>query len=95
MTQVIVFFGWLIIGISVTLVVFGHVSILFVYGFDRLMEDIFPSEGVSSLIWSLGAFIPGSIMLGVGKLMQAYDRRTLAHEGDEEPEHTDEYGEKP
>ena len=80
MTQVIIFFGWLVIGIAVTLVVFGHASIGFVYGVKRLWHDLFPSEGLSSLIWSAGSLIPGSLLLGVGKLMEAYDKRVAAKE---------------
>lgn len=85
MTQVIIFFGWLVIGIAVTLVIFGHVSIGFVYGVDRLWHDLFPSEGLSSLIWSSAALVPGSVMLGIGKLMQKYDNRGAAEEAAEAP----------
>lgn len=72
MSQVIIFFGYLIIGVAGTLVVFGHVSIIFVYGWDTLQENLFPSDpdSYSSLILSSLSFIPGALMLGFGKFMK-------------------------
>lgn len=87
MTQVIIFFGWLMIGIAGTLVIFGHASIAFVYGVDHLMEGLFPPEGLSSLIYASVAFVPGAVVLGIGKLMQKYDQRETAQtEGKTEDE---------
>jgi len=83
MTQVIIFFGWLVIGIAVTLVVFGHISIAFVYDFDTLLENLFPEEGLSSLVVSALTLIPGGVLLGIGKLMQKFDERTEAREAAE------------
>lgn len=86
MTQVITFFGWLVIGICFTVVVFGHVSIAFVYGFDRLVLDMLPSEGMSSLLFFVAAPLPGGALLGIGKLMKRYDEREAAREAAEEAE---------
>lgn len=80
MTQVITFFGWMIVGICVTVVIFGHISIGFVYGIDRLFEEMFPSEGWSSLTFLVLAPLPGSVLLGIGKLMKMLDNRTAARE---------------
>ena len=80
MTQVITFFGWLIVSICVTVVIFGHISIAFVYGIDRLFEDMFPSEGLSSLLFFVAAPLPGSVLLGIGKWMKFLDNRTAARE---------------
>lgn len=83
MTQVIIFFGWLMIGIAVTLVVFGHVSIAFVYDLDTLLENLFPEEGLSSLVYSAAALIPGSILISIGKMMNKFDDRAEAREAAE------------
>ncbi len=83
MTQVIIFFGWLIIGVAATLVVFGHASIAFVYDFDTLKENLFPEEGLSSLVYSSASFIPGTVMLAIGKLMKRYDDKVAAREAAE------------
>ena len=80
MTQVITFFGWMVIGICLTVVIFGHTSIAFVYGIDRIVEDMFPSEGFSSLIFLVAAPLPGSVLLGIGKLMKRHEERTAARE---------------
>lgn len=84
MTQVITFFGWLVIGICFTVVVFGHVSIAFVYGFDHLMVDMLPSEGMSSLVFFALAPLPGGALLGIGKLMKRHDERVALREAAEE-----------
>lgn len=78
MTQVITFFGWMLIGIAVTLVIFGHVSIAFVYDFNTLIETLFPKDDISSLVYALLSLIPGLIMLGIGKFMAKLDARDAA-----------------
>lgn len=83
MTQVITFFGWMVVSICVTVVIFGHISIAFVYGIDRLLEDMFPAEGLSSLLFFAAAPLPGSVLLGIGKLMKIFDARTAAREAAE------------
>lgn len=83
MTQVVIFFGWMTIGIAVTLVVFGHVSIVFVYGFNTLLETLFPKDGISSLIYGSLSLIPGAIILAIGKFMAKLDAREAAREAAE------------
>lgn len=89
MTQVVIFFGWLILCVAATLVVFGHLSIAFVYDLDTLLQGMFPDEGVSSLVYSTLAFIPGSVLLGIGKLMKHFDERAAKHEEIERKRHED------
>lgn len=82
MTQVIIFFGWMIIGIAMTLVVFGHISIVFVYGFNTLMETLFPKDGISSLVYASLSLIPGAIVLAIGKFIAKLDAREAAREAE-------------
>ncbi|MCK5575282.1 MAG: hypothetical protein KAI28_05680 [Sphingomonadales bacterium] len=80
MAQVVIFFGWLIIGITTTVVIFGHVSIAFVYGFNTFMETLFPEDGLSSLLYFLVSPIPGSIVIYLGKLMKKSEDREAARD---------------
>lgn len=80
MTQVIIFFGWMAIGIAVTLVIFGHISIVFVYDFNTLKETVFPKDGISSLVYASLSLIPGAILLAIGKFMAKLDAREAARE---------------
>jgi len=80
MTQVITFFGWLSIGIGVTLAIFGHISIVFVYDLSTLWETLFPEDGISSLIYSAVGLVPGLVLLSIGKFMKKLDDRAAAQE---------------
>lgn len=87
MTQVIKFFGWLLIGVGLTLFIFGHLSMVFVYGWAYVGEAIFPSDDALSSLWAFPvALAPGSLLLGMGFLMQRFDQRAAAREGEKENE---------
>ena len=83
MAQVVVFFGWLVVGIAITLVVFGHVSIVFVYGVDTLLETLWPEQGMTSLVYSAASLIPGAILVSIGKVMKKAEAKTAASENAE------------
>lgn len=81
MTQVIKFFGWLLVGVGLTLFVFGHLSMVFVYGWAYVGEAIFPSDDALSSLWAFPvALAPGGLLLGMGFLMQRFDERAAARE---------------
>lgn len=80
MAQVVIFFGWLVIGITTTVVIFGHVSIAFVYGWNTFIETLFPEDGLSSLIYFVASPIPGSILIFLGKLMKKAEDREAARD---------------
>lgn len=81
MTQVIKFFGWLLVGVGLTLFIFGHLSMVFVYGWAYVGEAIFPSDDALSSLWAFPvALAPGGLLLGMGFLMQRFDERAAARE---------------
>jgi len=82
MAQVLTFFGWLLVGVGLTLFVFGHLSMLFVYDWAYVSNALFPSDGsLSSLLAMPVAVAPGGVLLGLGKLMKMFDQRAAAREG--------------
>lgn len=81
MAQIVSFFGWLILGVGLTLFVFGHLSMLFVYNIGYVVNALFPSDdSLSSLLALPVAVTPGGILLGIGRLMKMYDDRVAARE---------------
>lgn len=80
MGQVVKFFGWMAIGIAVTLIVFGHLVMVLVYNLDYLKETVWPSDpqGISSIWFSLAAFVPGGLLWLLGHGLQTFQQRTEA-----------------
>ncbi|MFC1673863.1 hypothetical protein ACFL12_06910 [Pseudomonadota bacterium] len=74
MGKVVTFLGWLLLSIAGTLYIFSHISMLFVYNIDYLLDTLWPSdpEAVSSLWFGLLVLVPGTLMLGFGKLLEKY-----------------------
>ena len=73
MAQILTFFGWLLLGVGLTLFVFGHLSMVFVYDWNYVLEALFPSdEAWSSLVFFPVALAPGAIMYGLGRLLNSF-----------------------
>lgn len=73
MAQILKFFGWLLVGVGVTLFVFGHLSMLFVYNWSYVFHALFPNDGsISSLLIFPLAVAPGGIMYGLGMLLEKF-----------------------
>lgn len=74
MGQVVKFLGWLLLAIAGTLYIFSHISMLFVYDINYLIDILIPSdpEAISSLWFGLVSLVPGVLMLGFGKLLDKY-----------------------
>jgi len=87
MAQVIKFFGWLLLGIAGTLIVFGHLAQGFVYGWKYLATQLTNDPATSAL--SLLAFVPGLLLYGCGVLLDIWGRRSdakwTAHEAARNP----------
>ena len=68
MGQVVKFFGLMGIGIAVTLIIFGHIVMVLVYDMNYFKETVWPSdsESISSIWFSLAAFIPGALLWSLG-----------------------------
>lgn len=92
MGQVVKFFGWMAIGIAVTVVIFGHIVMVLVYNVEYLIETVWPSDpaDVSSIWFSLASFVPGGLLwsLGAGleKWRQREDAKLAAENADGEPD---------
>lgn len=80
MGQVVKFFGWMMIGMAVTLVIFGHIVMVLVYDMTYLMETVWPSDpkGVSSFWFSLAAFVPGTLIWSLGFVLEKLGLREEA-----------------
>lgn len=74
MGQVVKFFGWLILAVGGTLVVFGHLMQGFVYGWDRLWWQL-TSDPLTTALYLL-AFAPGALLYGFGVLIEYLGRRS-------------------
>lgn len=87
MAQILKFFGWLLVGVGVTLFVFGHLSMLFVYNWHYVLLALFPDDGsISSLLIFPLAVAPGGIMYGLGMLMEKFTgNKEDANEPDDGP----------
>lgn len=85
MGQIVKFFAWLIAGIALTLVIFGHLTMVLIYDFDYLLETLFPSdsESVSSIWIILGSSLPGGLMWLLGHGMQKLEKKAEAKEAAE------------
>ena len=82
MGQVVKFFGWMGIGIAVTMIVFGHLVMVLVYNLDYLLETVWPSDpqSVSSIWFSLASFVPGGVLWLLGHGLQKFQQRSEAKE---------------
>ncbi len=76
MGQVVKFFGYLIMAVGTALVVFGHISIIFVHGWDYLVKQISASPW-ETLMWIL-VLVPGALVYGLGALIDHLGRRADA-----------------
>ena len=74
MQQVVKFFGWIALGVAVTLFIFGHISMWFVHDFNFMVETIFPNdpETISSIWYGLFALIPGILLFALSWLIGKY-----------------------
>lgn len=85
MTQVVLFFGWLICGVGLTLFIFGHLSMLFVYDWAYVLNTLFPSDDSLSSLWMLPVSIaPGGVLLGLSRIMKIFDDRDQARAGQDD-----------
>ncbi|PCI37025.1 MAG: hypothetical protein COB46_14055 [Rhodospirillaceae bacterium] len=85
MGQIIKFFGWLILGIAMTLVIFGHLTMILIYDMAYLMETLFPSdpESISSIWIIMGSALPAAGMWLLGHGMQKLEAKAEAKEAAE------------
>jgi len=74
MGQVVKFFGMLVLGIGFTLVVFSHLSMGMVYGWDKLAQQI-ANDPVGTAL-SIVAFVPGTLLYGLGILIEKLGKRS-------------------
>ena len=90
MGQILKFFGWLVVGIAMTLVIFGHLTMILIYDMAYFWETLFPSDGESiSSIWViLGSVLPGGSMWLLGHGMQKLEAKAEAKEAAEHAEST-------
>jgi TRAP-type C4-dicarboxylate transport system permease small subunit len=77
MGKIICFFGWLMIAIIVTLLIFGHIMMVMIYSTEFLMDTLFPKDPkVYSSIWMiLAMFVPGCLFLLIGTIMNKWENR--------------------
>lgn len=73
MGQVITFFGWLLIGVGGTLLVFGHLMQGYLYGWANLWRQL-TEEPLTTALFLL-AFVPGGLLLAMGALVKVIGRR--------------------
>jgi len=74
MGQVVKFFGWLLLGIGGTLAVFSHLTIGFVYGWDKLVQMVTSDPTGTALV--VLAFVPGGLLYGLGVLIEKMGKRS-------------------
>ena len=74
MGQVVKFFGWLVLGVGIALVVFGHISIMFVHGWGYLVKQV-TSAPLESALWLL-ALVPGALLYQFGRLIDYLGRKS-------------------
>jgi len=74
MGQVVKFFGWLVMGIGATLAVFSHLTMGFVYGWDKLAQQI--SNDPTGTALSVLALVPGGLLYGFGVLLEKWAIRS-------------------
>lgn len=74
MGQVVKFLGLLLLGIGGTLVIFSHLSMGMVYGWDKLAEQV-ASDPTGTML-SIVAFVPGGILYGLGVLVEKIGKRS-------------------
>ena len=73
MGQVITFFGWLLVGVGGTLLVFGHLMQGYLYGWANLWRQL-TEEPLTTALFFL-AFVPGGVLLALGALVKRMGRR--------------------
>jgi len=76
MPQVVKFFGWLLMAVGATLAVFSHLTMGFVYGWDKLLIQVTSDPTGTAL--SVLALVPGALLYGLGVLMDKWARRSDA-----------------
>jgi len=76
MGQVVKFFGWLVLGIGGTLAVFSHLTMGFVYGWDKLAHQV--SSDPTGTALSVLALVPGALLYGFGVLLEKWAARSDA-----------------
>ena len=76
MGQVVKFFGWLVIGVGGTLLVFGHLVQGYLYGWANLWAQLVEDPLTTALF--LLAFLPGAVLFGLGALIETLGRRSDA-----------------
>lgn len=74
MGQVVKFLGLLLLAIGGTLVIFSHLSMGMVYGWDKLAEQV-ASDPIGTML-SIVAFVPGAVMYGLGVLVEKAGKRS-------------------
>ncbi|MEG3617320.1 hypothetical protein V5T82_02525 [Magnetovibrio sp. PR-2] len=74
MGQVVKFFGWILLGVGTALVVFGHISIIFVHGWGYLVKQVSSAPGETAL-W-LVALVPGVLLYNLGRLIDYLGRKS-------------------
>ena len=86
MAQILTFFGWLLVGVGLTLFVFGHLSMAFVYDWNYVLQALFPSDdSISSLLIFPLAIAPGAIMYGLGRLLEKFTAKDEAEDHGDGP----------
>ena len=74
MGQVVKFLGWLVLGIGGTLVVFSHLSMGMVYGWDKLAQQV--ASDPTGTVLSVVAVVPGGLIYGLGVLIEKMSKRS-------------------
>lgn len=74
MGQVVKFFGWLLLAVGGTLVVFGHLAQGYVYGWDNLWKQL-TADPLATALYLL-AFAPGGLLYGFGVLVDYWGRKS-------------------
>ena len=74
MSQVVKFFGWLVMAIGATLAVFSYITIGFVYGLNHLTTLVSSAPLETAL--SVLAVVPGMVLYGFGVLLVKWSRRS-------------------
>jgi len=74
MGQILKFFGWLVLTIALTLVIFGHIMMVIIYSTDYLMDTLFPSnpDDLSSIWVIMGSVLPGATLWLLGAALQKF-----------------------
>jgi len=80
MGKIVSFFGWLLIAIIVTLLIFGHIMMVVIYSADYVIDTFIPKDPkVYSSIWLIMAtLVPGTLFLIVGSAIQKWEKREEA-----------------